>query len=320
MRRLFASLLMLGSPLMALPEYATLQDALPVAQKEQRSIMLNFTGTDWCTACIHLRTKIIDSAEFETAMGDKLLLVEVDYPRTPALVNKISPEERQKRENMLVSYRAQGLPYAVLMDENGYPFATLPGASRTTADYLKRVEEALSIRDARDAELAKAAKLTGMEAAKAMVAALELLPEPCRDKYPELLQRIASIDTEDTLGYRKYCGGTQARIEQMNKLRAILDTFRGDFAPESLHANIKALDEFLATPNLDPDVRQQALRTKSDSYAFLRDIPMMLKTMKEARDANPESRLGKKLTENIKYTEEKLLPAMQAEQNAAEQK
>lgn len=316
MKALLTSLALLSAPLLALPESASLAEAIPVAQKENRAIMLNFTGTDWCTACIHLRTKILDSAEFDAEMGDKLLLVEVDYPRTPELVSKISAEERQRRENLLISYRAQGLPYAVLMDENGYPFATINGASRTTADYLPRIRQALAVREARDKALAKAAQLSGTERAQALVAALNLLPEACRDKYPELIREITEADTEDKWGYRKYLCGTDNRISQMNDLRELLSQFRGQFQAELIRNNISLLDEFLSRPNLDPDVRQEALRAKADCYAFLRDVPTMLSVMKEARDANPDSRLGKKLAENIRYTEEHILPMIQAEKAA----
>ena len=299
MKALLTSLALLSAPLFALPEIASLAEALPVAQKEKRAIMLNFTGTDWCTACIHLRTKILDSAEFDAALGDKLLLVEVDYPRTPELVNKISKEEWQRRENLLVSYRAHGLPYAVLMDEHGYPFATINGASRTTADYLPRIRQALAIREARDEALTKASRLSGAERAQALVDALNLLPEACRDKYPDLIREITEADPENKWGYRQYLDNTNRRISQMNDLRELLSQFRGKFHPEQIR-----------------DVRQEALRAKADSYGFLRNVPEMLRVMKEARDVNPDSRLGKKLTENIRYTEEHILPMIQAEKAA----
>lgn len=315
MRNLLTGLILLATPLTALPEYASLEEALPVARKENRAIMLNFTGTDWCTACIHLRSRILDSDDFNAAMGKKLLLVEIDYPRNPELVSKISKEEWQARENLLVSYRAQGLPFAVLMDEHGYPFATLEGTSRTVNDYLPRIQKALEIRDARDAAMKKATMYTGFEHARAMAAALNLLPEACRDKYPDQIRAITDNDPEDKLGYRQYTDGANLRISQMNRLRRLMSRFQGKFSPDEIRRNIAELDDFLCDQALTPEVRQEALRAKADSYAFLRDVPAMLKTMKEARDVNPNSRLGKKLSDNIKFTEENILPQWQKEQN-----
>lgn len=306
---------LLSTPLLALTEYPTVDAALEAVREDGRCVMLNFTGTDWCTACIHLKTKILDSDDFNKVMTDKLVLVEVDYPRTPELVKKISAEDWKKREALLISYRAEGLPYAVLLDPYGFPFATLSGTTRTTQDYLPLLEKAFATLAARDAAMKKAASLTGMKRAEALAEALKLLPESCRDKYRDVVLEIASIDKENSLGFHQYIAGSESRIRQMSEFNELAATFRGKNNPEDLQQHLKALDEFLARPNLDADVRQVVLRTKSDTYAFLRDIPNMLKYMKEAYEANPESRIGKKLQKNIRYTEENILPMWQAEQN-----
>lgn len=306
---------LLSTPLLALTEYPTVDAALEAVREDGRCVMLNFTGTDWCTACIHLKTKILDSDDFNKVMTDKLVLVEVDYPRTPELVKKISAEDWKKREALLISYRAEGLPYAVLLDSYGFPFATLSGTTRTTQDYLPLLEKAFATLAARDAAMKKAASLTGMKRAEALAEALKLLPESCRDKYRDVVLEIASIDKENSLGFHQYIPGSESRIRQMSEFNELAATFRGKNNPEDLQQHLKALDEFLARPNLDADVRQVVLRTKSDTYAFLRDIPNMLKYMKEAYEANPESRIGKKLQKNIRYTEENILPMWQAEQN-----
>ena len=72
------------APALALPEVATMDEAKAAAQAAGCNIFVDFTGTDWCTACIHLRTKIVESPEFEAALGKKFVLVPVDFP---ALLN-----------------------------------------------------------------------------------------------------------------------------------------------------------------------------------------------------------------------------------------
>ena len=71
----FSTILMtlgaLGSCAWALPQAANVEAALPIAQKEGRDIMLEFTGKEWCPPCIRLRTKIMETAEIEKAVGDK---------------------------------------------------------------------------------------------------------------------------------------------------------------------------------------------------------------------------------------------------------
>lgn len=314
MKSVLSLIALLSAPLFALTEYPTVETALDASRKDGRCVMLNFTGTDWCTACIHLKTKILDSDKFNAVMGEKLSLVEVDYPRNPELVKKISAEERKRREELLVSYRAAGLPYAVLLDPYGFPFATLSGTTRTAEDYISLVEKAFETLAARDESMRKAASLTGMDKARGLADALNLLPEPCRDKYHDVIREIITIDKDNTLGYRQYALGSETRIRQMNELNELFASFRGKNSPADVKQQISTLDEFLSQPELDAEVRQLALRSKSDCYAFLRDIPNMLKYMKEAYEAKPESRVGKKLEQNILYTEQHIVPMWEAEQ------
>lgn len=304
MNRILTITALLCTPLLALTEYPDIE----TAREDGRCIMLNFTGTDWCTACIHLKTKILDSPAFNSAMGDKLVLVEVDFPRSPELVKQISIEERKKRETLLTGYRADALPYAVLLDSRGFPFATLPGTTQTAEEYIKRIEKAFDSLSVRDAAMKKATTLTGMDKARALAEALNQLPEVCRDKYRDTVQTIVSLDKDNTLGYQQVVQQREARINQMNELNELLASFRENNSHEAIKHQISELDQFLSRPELDADVRQLALRSKSDCYAFLRDIPNMLKFMKESHAVNPESRLGKKLKINILYTETHLLP------------
>ncbi|MDO5472149.1 MAG: thioredoxin family protein [Akkermansia sp.] len=296
-----------GSAL-ALPEVATMNEAIVTAQAQQRNIFVDFTGTDWCTACIHLREKIVNSPEFEAAMGDKFVLVPVDFPRTPELVAKISAEEKREREALLVSFKIEGLPGVVLMDSNGLPFEVIHGTRRTPADYIPLVQAGLDKLAARNAALAAAEGKTGLERARAIDVALKTLPEVCRDKYHALIAEINSLDPENTLGYKGYGDKTRLRIVQQEALRELLGTFRGKFAPDDLKKSLIELDVFLAQPELLPEIRQAALRVKGDTYAFMRDLDKMLEAYKAAYEAAPESRAGKLLKKNIEYYETQIKP------------
>lgn len=306
-----AAVLAFASPALALPEAATLEAAMPIAQEQNRNIFVDFTGTDWCKACIHLRTKIIDSAEFEQAMGGKFILVSVDFPRTPALVEKISKEEWKRRESLLISYKIEGLPGVVLMDEKGLPFEVIHGARQTTADYLPLVQEGLGKRAARDAALAAAAGQQGLERAKLLDQALKAVPEVCRDKYADIIREINELDPENTLGYKGYLEKPALLVAQMNALRELTSTFVGKFSPEELRSCISQLDEFLAQPDLQPEVRQRALSCKSDSYAFLREWKNSHELRKQAEAAAPDTRLGKKLKRDSAYFEAVVIPKLQ---------
>lgn len=287
----------------ALPELSTMPEALAAAKEKNCNIFVDFTGTDWCTACIHLRNKIVNSPEFESEFGDKFVLVPVDFPRTPALLAKISREEMKAREELLYTYKIEGLPGVVLMDADGLPFEVIYGARRTPADYIPLVQAGLDRLAARNAALAAAAGKTGMERARGLDAALQTLPEVCRDKYADVIAEINSLDPDNVLGYRGCADHTRLRISQQAALREVLDSFTGKISPAELNVSIKQLNSFLAQPDLVPEVRQDALRALGDTYAMLRDMKNMLKAYQEAYDVAPRTRTGQSLERNLKYYE-----------------
>ena len=297
------ALMAMAASAVALPEVATMPEALAAAKEKNCNIFVDFTGTDWCTACIQLRNKIVNSPEFEAEFGDKFVLVPVDFPRTPALLAKVSREEMKAREAMLYSYKIEGLPGVVLMDAAGLPFEVIHGTRRTPADYIPLVQAGLERLAARNAALAAAEGKTGMERAGALASALQTVPEVCRDKYTDVIAEINSLDPENTLGYRGYANSSVLRISQQAALREVLDSFRGKVTPAELLASIAELDSFLAQPDLVPEVRQDALRAKGDTYAMLRDMNNMVKAYKEAYDVAPRTRTGQTLERNLKYYE-----------------
>ncbi|MBE6418225.1 MAG: hypothetical protein E7033_07155 [Akkermansiaceae bacterium] len=302
------ALLALGMAAQALPEAADLDAAKAQATQEKRDIMVDFTGTDWCTACIHLRTKIIDSAAFNKAYGEKFVLVSVDFPRTPELVAQIPNDEKRKRENLLTSYRIEGLPGVVLMDEKGMPYDIIHGARRTPEEYMPLVAAGLQKRAARDAAFAKAAGLSGMEQAKALAEGLMVLPAACRDKYVAEIDIINAADPENTLGFKELGSHAVTRIRQTEQLRDLLAGFRGKLDSQSLKNSIEVLNTFLAQPGLHPEIRQEALSAIGDSYALMRDYRNMYEYYKKALEAAPESRAAKRIRGNVENCEQNILP------------
>lgn len=294
----------------ALPEAPNMEAALAQATEQKRDIFVDFTGTDWCTACIHLRTKVIESEAFEKAYGEKFVLVSVDFPRNPKLVAQIPDDEKRRRENLLTSYRIEGLPGVVLMDEQGLPYEIIHGARRTPEEYMPLVEAGLKKRAERDAAFAKAATLTGMEKAKMLAAGLMALPEPCRDKYIAEIDAINAEDPDNTLGFKGLGSDASSRIKQTEELRDLLSKFQNRLSHADINRSIEELDVFLARTDLHPEVRQEALSAKGDSYAFLRDLMSMYKCYKEALELAPESRAARRIRSNVEHFEQNILPML----------
>ena len=302
----------LASCAWALPQAKDVNSAMPIAQKEGRDIMLEFTGKEWCPPCIHLRTKIMETAEFEKAVGDKYVLVEVIFPRLPSAVAAIPEEQRNANEKLLAHHRIEtGLPTVLLLDEKGLPYAQVAGARRTTADYLKELEAAAAVRATRDAAFARAAGLQGMERATALAEGLNAVPENCRDKYTDVVNEINSLDPENTLGYARVLTRHGNFLKQKAALDAIFQELRSKRSPEYYDDNIKALKKYLETPDLEPELAQMAWRALGDTYVFQRRFKEVYESYKKAYEAAPDSRLAPRLKTAVEHYEVNILPAVE---------
>ncbi len=291
-----------------MPVVQSLQEAIPIAKEQKRCIILNFTGKEWCPACIHLRTKIFASEEFQTAAGDKYVEAEVIFPRNPDAVQALGQEKLAANEHLLNEYHiTSGLPTMVLHDEDGLPFAVVIGTRRTPAEFLKVLEEAQAVRVKRDAAFAKAAGLQGMERAKVLADALNALPANCRGKYVTEVNEINAADPDNTLGFRDVLAAPKLYAEQMDKFNRLMQSFTLHNKPEELRSQIVTLRDFYhSTPSLRPEVAQLIWRAMSDAHALLREFDQMIECTRKALEAAPDSELAPRLRTNLQYMEKNI--------------
>src|SRR5262249_51123525 len=85
------------------------------AAKEGKTVLIDFTGSDWCPWCIKLKQEILSQTEFEDYASRNLVLVEIDFPR-----RKPQPEAVKKASSDLANrYRIQGYPTLVFLNPQG---------------------------------------------------------------------------------------------------------------------------------------------------------------------------------------------------------
>ena len=58
-----------------------LETALQKAKQENKAVLVNFTGSDWCIWCKRLSEEVFTKDEFENYADDNLILVKLDFPR-----------------------------------------------------------------------------------------------------------------------------------------------------------------------------------------------------------------------------------------------
>jgi thioredoxin-related protein len=85
------------------------------AKAEQKPLLLNFTGSDWCGWCIKLDREVFSQKTFRDYAAESLVLVEIDFPRR----KQVSPELKQQNEALAKEYGIRGFPTIVILSPDG---------------------------------------------------------------------------------------------------------------------------------------------------------------------------------------------------------
>lgn len=130
-------LCLLATVLSAAPVWLTdLEAAKAQGVKENKPVLIDFTGSDWCPPCIQLHKVVFQSAEF-AAVASKYVLVELDYPRkTPQ-----APELKAKNAELSKKFGISGFPTVLLIDaKSGEVFGKTVGfGGQTAKEYLDKL-------------------------------------------------------------------------------------------------------------------------------------------------------------------------------------
>jgi len=89
--------------------------ALTRARSENKKVLLDFTGSDWCPWCIKFDHEVLSTDEFATYARSKLVLVLLDFPRTKPQ----SATLKQANEKLAKQFGVKGYPTYVLLDNAG---------------------------------------------------------------------------------------------------------------------------------------------------------------------------------------------------------
>jgi thioredoxin-related protein len=92
-----------------------LPKALEKAKPDNRLVMVDFTGSDWCGWCIKLNKEVFSTPEFAKYAEKSLVPVEVDFPRKKVLPDSL----KQANEQLKQKYKIRGYPTIVVLNSSG---------------------------------------------------------------------------------------------------------------------------------------------------------------------------------------------------------
>jgi thioredoxin-related protein len=98
-----------------LPWLTSLPDAKAKAEKGNKLLFLDFTGSDWCGWCMKLDAEVFSKPEFADYAKKNLVLVQVDFPH-----NKELPADVKAANDALgKKYDISGYPTLIAMKPDG---------------------------------------------------------------------------------------------------------------------------------------------------------------------------------------------------------
>lgn len=112
-----------------------IDEAKALAQKENKNIVLVFSGSDWCAPCIKLDKNIWATDTFKQEAASNWILLKADFPKKKA---NALPEEQQKQNAALSDkYNREGnFPLVVVIDGNGKTLGKTGYKNISPAEYI----------------------------------------------------------------------------------------------------------------------------------------------------------------------------------------
>jgi thioredoxin-related protein len=109
-------LLVFGS-LQAQEWQSSFDQAVDLANKENKPIILVFSGSDWCAPCIRLEKKIWQSEEFKLYAGEHYVLYKADFPKKKK--NELPLELSETNTALAQKFNPKGhFPLVVVLDKD----------------------------------------------------------------------------------------------------------------------------------------------------------------------------------------------------------
>ena len=89
--------------------------ALKQAAAEDKYVLVDFSGSDWCGWCIKLDKEVFSKEEFVSYADENLILVLIDFPNS-----KPQSDEQKATNNALAKkYGIQGFPTVLILNPKG---------------------------------------------------------------------------------------------------------------------------------------------------------------------------------------------------------
>src|SRR2546421_8612005 len=121
---------------------ADLEAAQQKAKADNKLVLLDFTGSDWCGWCIKLKREVFDTSDFAQFAAAKLVLVEVDFPRHKTMAHL----HQQANARLAKAYHVTSYPTLVILNPNGQEIGRMSYVAGGPSRFIAELERVAKMR------------------------------------------------------------------------------------------------------------------------------------------------------------------------------
>ena len=106
------------------------------SRAENKPLLIDFTGSDWCPPCMRLRKEVFSTPEFADYAAKNLVLLEVDFPKRKTL----PPAQQAANDALALQFGVEGFPTILVMSPGGKILGQLGSVGGCAMAFIAELE------------------------------------------------------------------------------------------------------------------------------------------------------------------------------------
>ena len=267
----------LAAPLCAAEWMTDCDAALRKAGEENKLVLMDFTGSDWCGACIQMRQRVLDTPEFQAYADAHLVLLEVDLPRNAA---KLGQEGYNRNQALVRRHGVSAYPTIVVLNAQGQTVGGFKGGKYSVQEVTAAMDKAAQ----NAAAVAGLPQLTGEPRLKALFSLYKDFKDNGLDG--AAAEYSAILEQEDTTGTTPI--GDE--VADRNLLAAFYAAPIHNGTPEEQAEYIDRTVAACKTPDTKTTLLLMKMRMLSAAAQTPEDVAKARAALLQVAEVNPDAR------------------------------
>ncbi len=119
------------------------EEAKVQAKAESKTVLMSFSGSDWCANCIRLERELFESPEFQSYAKEHLVLLKLDFPMKKK--NQLSAEQTAHNEKLAEQFNQKGaFPTVIVFSADGESLGKMKHPQPTASAYIESLAKLTS--------------------------------------------------------------------------------------------------------------------------------------------------------------------------------